>query len=40
MAFTNNRFGYACAVAMLLLAISAVAALTVTGALRRREVSL
>jgi ABC-type sugar transport system permease subunit len=40
LAFTSDRVGYASAVAMLLLALSAVAALTVTGALRRREVSL
>lgn len=40
LAFTSDRVGYASAVAMLLLALSAVAALTITGALRRREVSL
>ncbi|WP_239097616.1 carbohydrate ABC transporter permease [Asanoa ferruginea] len=40
LAFTSDRVGYASAVAMLLLAISAVVALVVTGALRRREVSL
>lgn len=40
LAFTSDRVGYASAVAMLLLALSAVAALTVTSALRRREVSL
>ena len=40
LAFTSNRFGYASAVAMLLLAISAVIALTVTSTLRRREVDL
>ncbi|GAA3771441.1 sugar ABC transporter permease [Plantactinospora mayteni] len=40
LAFTSDRVGYASAVAMLLLALSALVALTVTGALRRREVSL
>jgi ABC-type sugar transport system permease subunit len=40
LAFTNDRFGYASAVAMLLLAVSAVIALSVTGLLRRREVDL
>jgi len=40
LAFTDDRFGYASAVAMLLLAISAVIALSVTGLLRRREVDL
>jgi ABC-type sugar transport system permease subunit len=40
LAFTNDRFGYASAVAMLLLVVSAVIALTVTGLLRRREVDL
>lgn len=40
LAFTDDRFGYASAVAMLLLLISAVIALTVTGLLRRREVDL
>ncbi|WP_331772757.1 sugar ABC transporter permease [Embleya sp. NBC_00888] len=39
-AFTDNRFGYASAVAMLFLALSAVIALSVTGLLRRREVDL
>lgn len=40
LAFTDDRFGYASAVAMLLLVLSAVIALTVTGLLRRREVDL
>ena len=40
LAFTDDRFGYASAVAMLLLAVSAVIALSVTGLLRRREVDL
>jgi ABC-type sugar transport system permease subunit len=40
MAFTSDRFGYASAVAMFLLALSAVIALTVTSVLRRREVDL
>jgi len=40
LAFTSDRVGYASAVAMLLLALSAVVALTVTGALRRREINL
>ncbi|MFF9512255.1 carbohydrate ABC transporter permease [Streptomyces sp. NPDC014724] len=40
VAFTENRFGYASAVAMVLLALSAVIALTVTNLLRRREVEL
>ncbi|MEZ0067330.1 ABC-type sugar transport system permease subunit [Streptacidiphilus sp. MAP12-20] len=40
LAFTDDRYGYASAVAMLLLAVSAVIALSVTGLLRRREVEL
>jgi len=40
LAFTDDRFGYASAVAMLLLAVSAVISLFVTGLLRRREVDL
>ena len=40
LAFTDDRFGYASAVAMLLLVLSAAIALTVTGLLRRREVDL
>lgn len=40
LAFTDNRFGYASAVAMLLLVVSAAIALSVTGLLRRREVDL
>jgi ABC-type sugar transport system permease subunit len=40
LAFTDDRFGYASAVAMLLLVVSAVIALSVTGVLRRREVDL
>jgi ABC-type sugar transport system permease subunit len=39
-AFTANRFGYSSAVAVLLLVVSAAIALSVTGLLRRREVSL
>ncbi|MHA6760713.1 carbohydrate ABC transporter permease [Streptacidiphilus sp. PAMC 29251] len=40
MAFTSDRFGYASAVAMVLLLISAVIALSTTSLLRRREVDL
>ncbi|HEY3870259.1 MAG TPA: sugar ABC transporter permease [Actinocrinis sp.] len=40
LAFTDDRFGYASAVAMLLLVVSAVIALCVTSLLRRREVDL
>ena len=40
LAFTDDRFGYSSAVAMLLLVVSAVIALSVTGLLRRREVDL
>jgi ABC-type sugar transport system permease subunit len=40
MAFTSDRFGYASAVAMFLLLASAVIALSVTSALRRREIDL
>ncbi|WP_329171819.1 carbohydrate ABC transporter permease [Streptomyces sp. NBC_01477] len=40
MAFTNDRFGYASSIAMFLLALSAVIALSVTSILRRREVDL
>jgi len=40
LAFTSDRFGYASAVAMALLLLSAVIALSVTGLLRRREVGL
>jgi ABC-type sugar transport system permease subunit len=40
LAFTSDRFGYASAVAMTLLLLSAVIALSVTGLLRRREVDL
>ncbi len=40
LAFTDDRFGYASGVAMLLLVVSAVVALSVTGLLRRREVDL
>ncbi|WP_034263432.1 carbohydrate ABC transporter permease [Actinospica robiniae] len=40
LAFTDDRFGYASAVAMLLLVVSAVIALSVTSLLRRREVDL
>jgi ABC-type sugar transport system permease subunit len=40
LAFTDDRFGYASAVAMLLLVVSALIALSVTGLLRRREVDL
>jgi ABC-type sugar transport system permease subunit len=40
LAFTSDEFGYASAVAMALLLLSAVIALTVTSLLRRREVDL
>jgi ABC-type sugar transport system permease subunit len=40
LAFTSDEFGYASAVAIALLAISAVLALSVTHVLRRREVNL
>ncbi|MEV6925322.1 sugar ABC transporter permease [Dactylosporangium sp. NPDC051485] len=40
LAFTDDRFGYASAVAMLLLVVSAAIALSVTSLLRRREVDL
>ncbi|MEV6299909.1 sugar ABC transporter permease [Actinoplanes sp. NPDC051861] len=40
LAFTSDRVGYASAAAMILLALSALIALTVTGFLRRREVTL
>ncbi|MFB7224324.1 carbohydrate ABC transporter permease [Streptomyces sp. NPDC002596] len=40
LAFTENRFGYASAVATMFLALSAVIALSVTNLLRRREVEL
>jgi ABC-type sugar transport system permease subunit len=40
LAFTDDRFGYASSVAMLLLVVSAVIALVVTGRLRRRQVDL
>jgi ABC-type sugar transport system permease subunit len=40
MAFTSDRFGYASAIAMGLLALSAIIALSVTSLLRRREVDL
>jgi ABC-type sugar transport system permease subunit len=40
MAFTSGRFGYASSIAMFLLALSAVIALSVTSILRRREVDL
>ena len=40
VAFTSDQFGYASAVAMALLAVSAAIALTVTYVLRRREVDL
>lgn len=39
-AFTSDRFGYASAIAMGLLALSAIIALSVTSLLRRREVDL
>jgi ABC-type sugar transport system permease subunit len=39
-AFTSDRFGYASAIAMFLLALSAVIALSVTSILRRREIDL
>jgi len=37
VAFTNNRFGYSSAIAMLLLVLTAATAYTVTAILRRRE---
>ncbi|WBB59692.1 sugar ABC transporter permease [Streptomyces sp. WMMC500] len=40
LAFTNNQFGYASAVAVLLLLVSVLVSLVVTGLLRRREVDL
>ena len=40
VAFTSDQFGYASAIAMALLLLSAVIALSVTNLLRRREVSL
>jgi len=40
VAFTNNRFGYSSAIAMFLLALTAVVAYTTTGLLRRREANL
>lgn len=40
LAFTNDEFGYASAVAIGLLVLSAVVALTITRVLRRREVNL
>ncbi|MFE5038046.1 carbohydrate ABC transporter permease [Streptomyces sp. NPDC056683] len=40
LAFTDDRYGYASAVAMLLLVVSVVIALSVTALLRRREVDL
>lgn len=40
VAFTDNRFGYASSVAMLLLALTAVFSYGVTALLRRRETSL
>jgi ABC-type sugar transport system permease subunit len=40
LAFTSDEFGYASAVAIALLAISAVLALSITNVLRRREVNL
>lgn len=39
-AFTNNRFGYASAIAILLLALTAVVAYGTTGLLRKREAVL
>lgn len=40
LAFTSDRFGYASAVAMFLLLLSAIVALSITAGLRRREVDL
>jgi ABC-type sugar transport system permease subunit len=40
VAFTGNRFGYASAIAMLLLALTAVISYATSGVLRRREVNL
>jgi ABC-type sugar transport system permease subunit len=40
VAFTNNRFGYASAIAILLLVLTAVTAYAITAILRRREANL
>jgi ABC-type sugar transport system permease subunit len=40
VAFTNNRFGYASAIAILLLVLTAVTAYAITALLRRREANL
>lgn len=40
VAFTENRFGYGSAIAMLLLAVTAIVAFGLTAILRRREVNL
>jgi ABC-type sugar transport system permease subunit len=40
VAFTDNRFGYGSAIAMLLLVLTAAAAFGLTALLRRREVNL
>jgi ABC-type sugar transport system permease subunit len=40
VAFTNNRFGYASAIAILLLVLTAVTAYGLTALLRRREANL
>jgi ABC-type sugar transport system permease subunit len=40
VAFTNNKFGYSSAIAMLLLALTAVVAYGTTAILRRREADL
>jgi len=39
-AFTSNRFGYASAIAIMLLALTALVAYSTTGLLRRREAAL
>jgi ABC-type sugar transport system permease subunit len=38
--FSNDAYGYASAIAMVLLALTAVLALSVTTVLRRREIDL
>jgi ABC-type sugar transport system permease subunit len=40
VAFTNNRFGYASSIAILLLVLTAVTAYGLTTLLRRREANL
>ena len=38
--FSNDAYGYASAIAMILLVITAIIALSVTTVLRRREIDL